>query len=137
MTTTDMNPPGDRIRPRRTPQPLRRTYNVGRKAFLAVVGLTAGALVLGKHASALRNVNFLPGATSVGGFTIYTITDGYPSFDPAAFRLQIDGMVAKPLTMTLSDILRHPAVTEKRFYQCVTGWTVPNATWTGIRLADL
>lgn len=123
--------------PRRRPQPVDRTYKVGRKAFLAGVAATGGALVLGKHVGSIPSLNFVPGSNSVGGFTIYTVTSGYPSFKPDTYRLLIDGLVAQPLTMTLSDILRHPAVTERRFYQCVTGWTVPNTTWTGIRLADL
>ena len=46
-------------------------------------------------------------------------------------------MVKNPITMTIDDILRHPAVTETRFYQCVTGWKVPNVRWTGIRLSAL
>jgi DMSO/TMAO reductase YedYZ molybdopterin-dependent catalytic subunit len=74
---------------------------------------------------------------SVGGFTIYTVTSGYPTFNPGTYRLRIDGMVKHPMTMTLDNILAQPAVTEKRFYQCVTGWTVPDATWTGIPLSTL
>jgi DMSO/TMAO reductase YedYZ molybdopterin-dependent catalytic subunit len=120
---------------RRVPQPVHKTYKLGRKAFLGLLGLTAGALFLGKKAGAA--LDFVPGPTSVDGFVIYTVTNGYPSFDPHTFTLRVGGLVNHPLTMSLDQILRHPAVTERRFYQCVTGWTVPNATWTGIRLATL
>ena len=120
------------------PQPVEKTFRFGRTAFLGLVGLSAGALFLGKKAGSVGSaLNFVPGPGSINGFTIYTIVDGYPAFHASSYRLRIDGMVHKPLTMTIDDILRHPSVTETRFYQCVTGWTVPNATWTGIRLSSL
>jgi DMSO/TMAO reductase YedYZ molybdopterin-dependent catalytic subunit len=118
---------------RTTPQP--HTYKLGRSAFLGLLGLTAGALLIGKKAGAV--FNFIPGPTSVDGFTIYTVTNGYPSFDPQGYRLTIDGMANNPISMTLSDILQHPSVTETKYYQCVTGWIVPHPTWTGIRLSSL
>jgi DMSO/TMAO reductase YedYZ molybdopterin-dependent catalytic subunit len=122
-------------RERRVPRPVKSTYRIGRAGFLGLSALTAGALFLGKKAT--TGFSFSLGSPSVNGFTIYTVTSGYPAFHPDAYRLTVDGMVNKPLTMTLDDILRHSAVTEKRFYKCVTGWTVPDATWTGIRLSDL
>ena len=134
MDRTDLAGSG-RLPARPTPQPVEQTFKLGRAAFLGLVGLTAGALVLGKKAGAA--LNFVPGPGSVGGFTIYTVTGGYPSFSASAYRLSIGGMVNSPVSMNIDDILRHPAVTERRFYQCVTGWTVPDATWTGIRLSTL
>jgi DMSO/TMAO reductase YedYZ molybdopterin-dependent catalytic subunit len=117
------------------PQPVEKHFRLGRAAFLGLTGVTAGALLFGKNAGA--SLNFIPGPASVDGLTIYTVTGGYPSFHADSYRLRIDGMVKNPITMTIDDILRHPAVTETRFYQCVTGWKVPNVRWTGIRLATL
>jgi DMSO/TMAO reductase YedYZ molybdopterin-dependent catalytic subunit len=125
----------DATRP--VPQPIARTFRLGRTAFIGLLGLTAGGLLLGKKGLPKLN-SFIPGADSAYGFTIYTVTGGYPTFDPATYHLQIGGMVKNPLTLTIDDIVLHePAVREKRFYQCVTGWTVPNATWTGVRLSHL
>lgn len=125
-----------RARGRRpVPQPAEKTFKLGRAAFLGLAAATGGALFLGKKGG--PNLSFLTGPASVGGFTIYTITGGYPAFQADTYRLRIDGMVANPITLTIDDILREPAVTETRYYQCVTGWSVPNATWTGIRLASL
>ena len=121
--------------PRVTPQPYRRTFKLGRAAFLGLAGLSAGAIFLGKKN--VPSFNFSPGAQSAYGFTIYTVTDGYPAFHADSYRLTVGGMVENPITLTIDDILRMPAVREKRFYQCVTGWTVPDATWTGIRLSHL
>jgi DMSO/TMAO reductase YedYZ molybdopterin-dependent catalytic subunit len=120
---------------RPTPQPVEKTYRLGRGAFLALAGVSAGALFIGKQG--LPSISFVPGTASAEGFTIYTVTSGYPGFNAQQYRLRIDGLVKHPLTMTIDEILHTPHVTEKRFYQCVTGWTVPNATWTGIRLSDL
>jgi DMSO/TMAO reductase YedYZ molybdopterin-dependent catalytic subunit len=121
---------------RPVPQP--KTFRLGRAAFLGLLGVGAGGLFLGKKVSAgINPISLIPNVASVNGFTIYTVTDGYPRFDPATYQLRIDGLVEHPLTMSIDDILAHPHVTERRFYQCVTGWTVPNATWTGIRLKDL
>src|SRR5947209_630767 len=107
----------------------------GRAAFLVLAGFSAAALFFGKKVGG--GLNFSPGAASANGFTIYTVTDGYPAFHADSYRLRIDGMVDHPMTLTMDDVLRQPAVTEKRFYQCVTGWTVPDATWTGVRLSHL
>lgn len=120
---------------RPVPQPADKTFKLGRAAFLTLAAGTAGALFIGKQG--LPSLNFIPGATSVNGFTIYTVTSGYPAFSPSSYRLRIDGLVERPMTMTIADILRAPAVSETRFYQCVTGWKVNNVHWTGIRLSSL
>lgn len=120
---------------RLTPQPASHSVHFGRGAFLGLAGVTAGTLFIGKRG--LSSLSFVPGATSANGFTIYTITGGYPAFSAGSYRLTIDGLVNKPLTLTIDDILRHPSITETRYYQCVTGWAVPHTQWTGIRLSDL
>jgi DMSO/TMAO reductase YedYZ molybdopterin-dependent catalytic subunit len=120
------------------PQPAHRTFRLGRAAFLGLTAATAGVLLLGrKGVPSVPALDLLPSVASVDGFTIYTVTGGYPAFSADSYQLRIDGMVKRPMTMTIEDILNAPAVTERRFYQCVTGWAVPRAQWTGIRLASL
>jgi len=119
--TTDYD---DRIGDRPVPQPVQKNFRLGRATFLGLTALSAGALIFGRKVG--NPFSFTPGTASADGFTIYTVTGGYPSFQADSYRLRIDGMVKNPITMTIDDILRHPAVTETRFYQCVTGWTVPN-----------
>ncbi|GAC1444255.1 MAG: hypothetical protein NVSMB52_03410 [Chloroflexota bacterium] len=135
MASQDQTHEGGVVNARPIPQPAQKTFKLGRTAFLGLAGLTAGALVLGKKG--LPSVNLVPGADSVNGFTIYTVTSGYPAFHADSYRLQIDGLVKHPITLKIDDILREPSITEKRFYKCVTGWTVPDAKWTGIRLSTL
>jgi DMSO/TMAO reductase YedYZ molybdopterin-dependent catalytic subunit len=122
-------------RNRPAPQPHMPTFRLGRATFLGLTGLTAGAVFLGK--GSVPSFNFSPGAESANGFTIYTITNGYPAFHANDYRLTVDGMTDSSLSLNMGDILKLPAVREKRYYQCVTGWTVPNATWTGVRLSHL
>lgn len=117
------------------PEPYRRSFKLGRAAFLGLSAATVGALAFGRNA--LSSVEFVPAVDSVDGFTIYTVVEGYPSFNPDTFNLRIDGMVEKPLDLSLSEILKTPAVRETKFYQCVTGWTVSNVHWTGLRLSSL
>jgi DMSO/TMAO reductase YedYZ molybdopterin-dependent catalytic subunit len=83
------------------------------------------------HAGSIASV--LPGG---GQFTIYTITAGYPAA-PANYRLRVDGLVRKPLALTVSELQALPATRLTRDFQCVTGWVVDNVHWVGVRLVDL
>lgn len=139
MDTDFQSGKSNRSGKRPVPQPIERNFRLGRAAFLGLTGATAAALLLGQKgvSVSLPKVSLVPNVASADGFTIYTVTGGYPRFDAASYRLRIDGMVNNSFTMTIDDILRHPAVTETRFYQCVTGWAVPHTRWTGIRLSAL
>ncbi len=117
---------------------------IGRRAVLSLLGLGALGTVFGSHVQAgisslLNSVDaggiasLLPGG---GQFTIYTITDGYPAA-PADYRLRVDGLVRRPLSMTVADLQSLPATRLTRDFQCVTGWEVTNVHWVGVRLLDL
>src|SRR5947209_11516962 len=113
------------------PQP--HTFRFGRLAFLGMLGLTGAALVAGKK---IPNVVSLAGGTNVDGFTIYTI-NGFPAFSPSTYRLTVTGMVEHERSYSFADLAALPAVTETKYYQCVTGWVVPRPKWKGVRLWDL
>src|SRR5207245_4679740 len=72
-----------------------------------------------------------------GGWRIYTVADSMPVFDPAAWRLTVGGMVDKPLSLTYDQVRALPRVQQVSDFHCVTGWTVQNVTWTGVRIADI
>ena len=59
------------------------------------------------------------------------------SLTTAPWSVKIDGLVAKPATMTLEDILA-PVALEERIYRlrCVEGWSMV-IPWLGFPLADL
>lgn len=96
---------------------------------------TVGALAVG-HVS-LPTLSTVETIGGVNGFALYTVTDGFPGFSPSRYRLKVDGLVNRPLSMTLDEILHSPTVAEHDDYHCVTGWTVPHVRWTGLRLASL
>jgi DMSO/TMAO reductase YedYZ molybdopterin-dependent catalytic subunit len=110
----------------------------GRGLFLATVagGLTSlawGRSVWGHLSSALPQVPLVPS----GGWRIYTVADTMPTFHPATWKLEVGGMVDKPLTLDYAALRALPRAHEIRTFHCVTGWTVPNVHWTGVRLTDL
>jgi DMSO/TMAO reductase YedYZ molybdopterin-dependent catalytic subunit len=110
----------------------------GRGLFLVTVagGLSSlawGKSVWGRVASAVPSVPLTPG----GGWRIYTVAATMPKFDPATWRLEVGGLVDKPLTLTYDELRALPRTSQVRNFHCVTGWSVGNVHWTGVRLTDL
>ena len=117
---------------------------VGRRAFFGLVGLGLTSLAWG--GSALNEVahvtNALPAfikeAVPIGnGWRIYAVNPPYPKFDPASWRLRIDGLVAHPQVLTYRQLRALPAARQVSDFHCVTGWSVPGVHWGGVRFADL
>jgi hypothetical protein len=117
---------------------------IGRRAVLSILGLGAlGTLFGSRVQTGISNVldsvhaggiaSLLPGG---GQFTIYTVTSGYPAA-PADYRLRVDGLVKRPLSLSTADLESLPATRLTRDFQCVTGWEVSNVHWVGVRLVDL
>ena len=57
---------------------------------------------------------------------------GTPQFDPAAWRLQIFGLVQRPLTLTLADFKALPRVRVFADFHCVTRWSRLGNLWEGV-----
>ena len=80
------------------------------------------------------------GASAAGQrFPAYFVSDRVPVWDEAmrgVWRLEVGGMVRKPLSLTLADLSSLPRVGYRLDHYCVEGWTAV-ATRTGVRLADL
>jgi sulfane dehydrogenase subunit SoxC len=70
---------------------------------------------------------------------------GIPHVDALDWRLEIAGLVERPLTLTLDDIRRLPARQVESFHQCAGAPRRPdlavhraaNVVWSGVDLADL
>ena len=71
------------------------------------------------------------------GWRIYTVAATMPVFDPQRWRLRIDGLVARPLTLTYEQLRALPRAEQISDFYCVTGWSVKNVHWAGVRFSDL
>jgi DMSO/TMAO reductase YedYZ molybdopterin-dependent catalytic subunit len=115
----------------------------GRRAFLVLLagGLTSFAWaarvsgVLSPVTSAFSQAlgNLFP----VGGWRIYTISGSMPIFDPKEYRLEVSGLVRKPQSFTYDQLLALPRAHQVSTFHCVTGWTVHDVRWSGVRLGHL
>jgi DMSO/TMAO reductase YedYZ molybdopterin-dependent catalytic subunit len=106
-----------------------------------MVGLGAAGIVLGaKVQSAVGSAlgsglgGLLPGGDR---FRFYTITNSFPQIAPSSYRLQVTGLVDRPLNLTLDDLKSMPATKLVKDFQCVTGWRVPHVPWEGVKLSDV
>ncbi len=59
-----------------------------------------------------------------------------PQIDPKIFRLQINGEVARPLSLSMADINRMPLTTMTIRHVCVEGWAAI-VQWGGVKLREL
>jgi DMSO/TMAO reductase YedYZ molybdopterin-dependent catalytic subunit len=124
-----------------TLQPSEHKY--GRKGFLLLAAGGASSLFwAGPVARAFAPLtsagsqlvgNLFP----VGGWRIYTISGSMPVFDPKTWRLEIGGLVQKPRTLTYDELTALPHAHQRSTFHCVTGWTVNDVHWAGVRFQQL
>src|SRR5437763_1335714 len=106
----------------------------GRCAFLGVVG--AGLLaLLGGHPLQRLGEFFTPveDALGFGGWRIYTVAATMPTFHRATWRLRVDGLVERPQELSYAELLALPRAHQVSDFHCVTGWSVPQVRWSGVR----
>jgi DMSO/TMAO reductase YedYZ molybdopterin-dependent catalytic subunit len=115
----------------------------GRRAFLLLLAGGLSSLGWAPRASSIFSPltsgfsqlvgNLLP----VGGWRIYTISGSMPLFDARDWRLEIDGLVRNKVSLDYETLLRLPRAEQVSTFHCVTGWTVKNVRWAGVRFKDL
>jgi DMSO/TMAO reductase YedYZ molybdopterin-dependent catalytic subunit len=71
------------------------------------------------------------------GWRIYTVADSMPRFDRERWRLEIGGLVDSPQTIGYDELLALPKVEQVSTFHCVTGWSVKDVHWGGVRLRDV
>jgi DMSO/TMAO reductase YedYZ molybdopterin-dependent catalytic subunit len=71
------------------------------------------------------------------GWRIYTISGSIPGFDPTTWRLEVGGLVEKPLSLDLAALRALPRAQQTSDFHCVTGWSVDGVHWGGVRIADV
>ena len=113
---------------------------IGRAGFLGVLGAGVAGLFFGKDAFRFVSrvvPDSVQAIVPTAGWRIYTIGDRLPAIDPAAWRLQVGGLVERPLSLSLADLKGLPRAEQVSDFHCVTGWSVDNVHWAGVRLDDL
>jgi DMSO/TMAO reductase YedYZ molybdopterin-dependent catalytic subunit len=128
-----------------TPQerPPEESRPYGRRAFLGASALGLSSLFWGKTVwSAFTQVtgplqNALPSSLVPSGWRIYTVAATMPTFDATTWRLQIEGLVDRPQTLTYADLRSLPRAEQISDFHCVTGWSVSKVHWGGVRFRDL
>src|ERR1700738_4233876 len=118
---------------------------IGRRVVLGMLGLGAAGVLGGatvqdwvsrvlapvQAADPTGLTQLVPAA---GGFRIYTVVGFLPHKSSQTYQLAVDGMVERPLTLSLADLQAMPATRLVKDFQCVTGWRVPAVPWTGVTL---
>lgn len=70
-------------------------------------------------------------------FPAYFVSRGMPMLaDPAAWRLEVTGLVMRPASLTLEQVMAFPRLTYTVKHHCVEGWSAI-ATWSGVPLRAL
>lgn len=125
------------------PQPEDQPRRYGRRLFLATVVGGVSSLYWGKAAWDHVTGVVTPVADAVapifpsGGWRIYTISGHMPVFDPATWRLRIGGLVEQPVSLTYDELRSLPRAEQVSTFHCVTGWSVENVHWGGVRIGDV
>src|SRR5215831_17227460 len=115
----------------------------GRRLFLATVVGGISSLYWGKAAWDHVTGVVSPVASAIApilptsGWRIYTISGHMPVFDPATWRLKIGGLVQQPVSLTYDQLRALPHVEQVSNFHCVTGWSVQNVHWGGVRMHDV
>src|SRR4029453_6014092 len=118
-------------------------HRYGRGGFLLLVAGGASSLLWAGRVSSFLSP--LPSGGSqlvgnlfpVGGWRIYTISGSMPIFDSSSWRLEIGGVLKGPRTPTYDHLNALPKAEQVSTFHCVTGWTVKNVHWGGVRFQQL
>src|SRR6266487_3645850 len=117
----------------------------GRRTFLTLVAGGASSLLWGPAAWNIARDVLLPvagvlppplGGLVRSGWRIYSVTS-IPHFDPARWSLKIDGLVEQPVELSYADLRALPRAEQVTDFHCVTGWSVSDVRWGGVRFRDL
>jgi DMSO/TMAO reductase YedYZ molybdopterin-dependent catalytic subunit len=115
---------------------------IGRGVFLAsllggVSALWWGRDVWSRVSGTISPVESLVPLVPTKGWRIYTVADSMPTFDPATWRLTVGGLVERPQTIGYEELRALPRAEQVSTFHCVTGWTVKNVHWGGVRVRDV
>ena len=119
-----------------------RGWLISRRDVLFLFGGTTITLLLGGITKWFQPISasFLASLEEVkrrGYFRIYSVSSEDPVFDPATWRLKVDGLVDTPLELSFEELKQLPKHSYIQDFHCVTGWSVMGVKWDGIPLVEL
>jgi DMSO/TMAO reductase YedYZ molybdopterin-dependent catalytic subunit len=77
-----------------------------------------------------------PGQYLTDRFPVLHVGD-VPTYEPGQWSLTVDGLVAEPFTLDLTQLRALPSITPTFDIHCVTKWSKFDTTWRGVRVRDL
>lgn len=60
-----------------------------------------------------------------------------PEVTPGSWKLTVDGAVETPLALSFADLLALPQIAEEADFHCVTGWSILDVAFGGVRLETI
>ena len=103
---------------------------VSRRGFLGIIGLGLSHFVLrgiGRAGAEYKRVKI---------FLVRSI-EGTPHPDLRTWRLKVEGLVEKPLTLRFDEIQALPTKIQERNFICVEGWGLDDQRWEGVHLKEI
>lgn len=108
-----------------------------RRTFLFLLGGASLMVVGGSTVGRVLGSSVLGQSTGLGGYHIYTVSNGYPTVDSNKYRLSLFGNVNNPLSLHLNDLEAIGRSSVETTFHCVTGWEVQNQIFSGVLLSKL
>jgi DMSO/TMAO reductase YedYZ molybdopterin-dependent catalytic subunit len=112
---------------------------IGRRTFIGLMVAGVAALFLGKDLFAwIGRWGGSGGGSSRGteGFRINSVAPA-PPFVEDTWRLTVDGLFRKPLTLTFGEFKDLPQEEQTQDFLCVEGWGVNSVVWKGLTVREL
>ena len=120
-----------------SPEPRR----FGRGVFLATVAGGLSSIAWAKPVWSRVSHAIGPAESLVplvpSGWRIYTVSGSMPTFDRATWRLEVGGLAERKLSLSYDELLALPRASQVSTFHCVTGWSVQNVHWAGVRIRDV
>lgn len=120
------------------PKPLieRRQAFAERQASKGL-GVFAGQTPVGTGPTNRHGMPKLPvGQREVKNWPVLDLGD-VPAIDLADWRLTVDGLVERPLSLTWDDFMALPQADDTSDFHCVTTWSRMDNRWRGVRFSTL
>jgi DMSO/TMAO reductase YedYZ molybdopterin-dependent catalytic subunit len=120
------------------PKPLpERKERFARKQAGLGKGLFAGETPRGTGPTNRHGMPQLPpGQRRVPNWPVLDLGD-LPNVSTAVWRLEIDGLVERPVVLTWDDFMALPQTDDVSDFHCVTTWSRMDLRWRGVRFQDL